>query len=98
MRMVRLAARLFSIAGSTSALNWSNGLVSRKKKDSLVVIASTTSRDHRFVASCVRIDAHQIVEGRQLPLARDRQQPALEQVGLVVGQHEAGAFAAGSGR
>ena len=44
MRMVRLAARLFSSAGSTRALNWSNGLVSRKKNDSFVVIASTTSR------------------------------------------------------
>ena len=42
MRMV-LFGRAFISAGMTICLNWSKGLVSRKKKDSFVVIASTTS-------------------------------------------------------
>jgi len=43
MRNERRAARAWISAGSTASLRWSNGILSRKKKVSLVVIASTTS-------------------------------------------------------
>ena len=53
---------------------------------------------HRFddggpqrAASAER-SAHQLRKAEQAGLARDRQQPALDQVVLVGGQHEAGAF------
>ncbi len=44
--------------------------------------------DDRFVILGAD-EAHEIVEGRQLPLARDRQQAAFQQIRLVVGQQQA---------
>jgi hypothetical protein len=35
-------------------------------------------------------EADEVVEGGELPFARDREQAAFQQVGLVVGQQEAG--------
>ena len=51
MRSALRSARAASSLGSTRFLNWSNGLVSRKKNDSLVVIASMMPVEKLPVAS-----------------------------------------------
>src|SRR4029453_6897860 len=42
IRMLLRAARAFNISGMIESRKWSNGILSRKKKVSLVVMASTT--------------------------------------------------------
>ena len=90
MRMRRVAARAASSAGMMVSRKWSNGVLSRKKNDSLVVIASTTSTMSGSAFGPLSL-ATRPGEIEQAGLARDRQQPALDQVMLVGRQHEAGA-------
>ena len=70
----------------------SNGILSRKKNDSFVVIASTTSIDQRLAFAPLLELLHQFGQAGDAGPARDRQQPALDQVLLVGRQHEAGAL------
>ncbi len=92
MRMRRCAARASSNAGTMVLRKCSNGILSRKKKDSFVVIASTTSQISGSAPAPLSLK-HQIAQCAEARPARDRQQPALDQILLVGGQHEAGAFA-----
>ena len=69
----------------------SNGILSRKKNDSFVVIASTTSTISASASGRLQL-GHQVGQIEQPGPARDRQQPALDQIVLVGRQHEAGAL------
>ena len=71
---------------------WSNGILSRKKNDSFVVIASTTSIDERLGVRLRELGCTSSARPADAGLARDRQQPALDQVLLVRRQDEAGAL------
>ena len=89
MRKDFCAARFCSSRGSTTCLNWSNGLPSRKKNDSFVIIASTTSRcSSAFLPE--RSVSASAVEIAGIELARHRRQPAFDQVELVLAEDEAG--------
>src|SRR5215203_505715 len=76
MRMRRLAMRADSSAGMMASRNSSNGSLSRKKNDSFVAMASTTST---MRGSAIE---------QPVP-ACHRQQPAFDEVMLLRGQHEA---------
>ncbi len=91
MRMRRLAARAASSAGMMVSRKCSNGSLSRKKNDSLVVIASTTSTMSGSASGALQ-PGDEPGEIDQPGLARDRQQPALDQILLLGRQHEAGAL------
>ena len=90
MRMRRDAARAAISAGMTVSRNCSNGLLSRKKNDSLVVIASTTSTVSGLGVGAFEL-GDQPREIEQAVLARDRHQPAFGEVVLLRRQHQAGA-------
>ena len=90
MRMRRLAARADISAGMMVSRKCSNGSLSRKKNDSFVVIASTTSTMSGSASGAASL-ATRPVRLNSPCLARDRQQPALDEVVLLGRQHEAGA-------
>ena len=74
----------------TVSRKWSNGILSRKKNVSLVVIASTTSAVSASAPPFIFCD--EFGNARQAGLARQRQQPAFDQILLVGGQVEPGAL------
>ena len=80
-----------SSAGMIVSRKCSNGILSRKKNDSLVVIASTTSTASASAFGPRSRCTRSVRPARAGP-ARDRQQPALDQILLVGRQNEAGAF------
>ena len=84
-------ARAASSAGMMASRKCSNGILSRKKNDSLVVIASTTSTISASASGALQLRTSSPSAG-EAGLAGDRQQPALDQILLVGRQHEAGAL------
>ena len=91
MRKDRRAARACISAGhAPSRCKWSNGILSRKKKVSLVVIASTTSAVSASAPLLIFCTSSGMPGSADL--ARQRHQPAFDQILLVGGQVESGAL------
>src|SRR6478736_3821569 len=89
MRNERRAARAWISAGSTASLRWSNGILSRKKKVSLVVIASTTSDVSGSAPPPFIFWTSSGMPGR-FDLRAQRHQAALDQILLIGGKIEPG--------
>ena len=88
IRKDRRLARACTSAGKIVSRRWSNGILSRKKKVSLVVIASTTS-DVSASEPLFIFATSSAMPGRP-SRARQRDQPAFDQILLVGRQIEAG--------